>query len=297
MGFTERLPEVTGYALEKVLGRDGTATVYAGRQVALDRPCALKVLDPEVATDKDAVKRFLREAKLAAKLHHENVVALNDVGTDTKSGLHYIALELVDGPSLRRHLAIQGGLPEAEAVRIALGVARALEAAERSRIVHRDVRPGKILLTSRGVPKLAGLGLGRLRDLRGQTVVGTRRLGSPLFVAPEIIDGGEVDSRADLYSLGIVLFEMLTGKLPFHSETISGWLSCHMVETPKSLAEAAPNGSYPPGLQDLIDAMLAKNPKERIASAQEVLDRIQAVQAALSSDRHSRFFGKIRRGF
>jgi serine/threonine-protein kinase len=208
---------IEGYQIVAPLGRGNMALVYAAKQLNLDRVVAVKVLDPKLSFDNDFIERFVTEARAAARLNHPNIVQAYDVGTS--KGYHYFAMEYVEGVTLRELLdqSRGGGLDEQLSVHVVREVGRALQHAESHRLVHRDIKPGNIMISRTGVVKLCDLGLAQRTDAvkdgaKEEGVI----LGSPYYISPEQIEGRhDLDSRADIYSLGATLFHILTGRPPF----------------------------------------------------------------------------------
>jgi serine/threonine-protein kinase len=207
-----------GYELIRKLGEGGMGATYLARQVSMDRLVALKVLKKGLAKKAGFVERFVREAHLAGRLSHANIVQALDVGE--AGGFHYLAMDYVEGQTASALIPSGGAMPEAQALDIALQVARALEAAHRQGIVHRDVKPENILVTAEGIAKLCDFGLAREAEGEsGLTQTGTA-LGTPHYIAPEQARGeGGVDVRADIYSLGATLYHLVTGRTPFEGPT------------------------------------------------------------------------------
>ena len=265
------------------LGRGGMADVYAARQLSLERDVALKVLRSDFARDEDYVHRFRREAKSAAKLSHPNIVHVHDVGN--VESLHYIAQELIDGENLREHLDRHGAVSLEDAIQILTGVASALEAASDAGITHRDIKPENIMRTSRGTIKVADFGLARL----GADVAATRAdltqagltLGTPRYMSPEQVQGKPVDVRSDLYSLGVSMYHLLTGRPPFEADDPLALAVMHLHETPQPLdrtrnqSDAEGNPDLPEWLIAVISRLMNKLPQDRYQSATELLDAIQ----------------------
>ena len=201
--------------IQRELGRGGMGTVYLAQHRTLDVLVAVKVLSPEVARVSPlAVERFLREARLTARIRHPNLVGVMDTDTDPATGASYLVMEFVDGPSVYGLLSA-GPMDPGQVARIALGVARALEAAHLHKVVHRDVKPANILVASDGTVKLTDLGLAKDMDFQGKLTASSATLGTPLYMSPEQVRKGAVDIRTDVYSLGVAMFEMLTGQPPF----------------------------------------------------------------------------------
>jgi serine/threonine-protein kinase len=249
------------YEIERVLGRGGMATVYLARDCELDRPVALKVLTEHLAGDDSYRARFLREARAAARLVHPNVVQVFDVSEDER-GL-FIVMEYVDGVTLAEELARRGSLPPDEAVDIAVQICAGLEQAHAAGLVHRDVKPRNILLRD-GVAKLADFGIARTLDGTGFTEQGVV-LGTAAYLAPEQARGEPVTAAADLYSLGVVLYELLTGRRPFEAETLPALLLQREQGVVVRLRDIAPQ--VPQALEDAVSCCLAQSPERRPESA------------------------------
>src|SRR5438876_6434753 len=205
--------ELAGYRIESLLGRGGMGVVYRARDLALERDVALKLLAPELAEDIRFRERFLRESRLAASLDHPAIIPIYDAGE--VGGHLYIAMRLVDGTDLKRLLADEGVLAPERAFGLLAQVGDALDAAHERGLVHRDVKPSNVLVDERGHCYLADFGLSRRLAEHGPGLTGGRSLGTVDYVAPEQIRGEELDGRADLYSLGCLLYECLVGSPPF----------------------------------------------------------------------------------
>jgi hypothetical protein len=255
------------------IGAGGMAEVYLARDRRLERDIALKVLGPRLAGDQAFAARFRREAQAAAALNHPNVVAVYDCGVD--GDVHFIAMEHVEGPDLKRLLAERGPLPEDEALAVAAQVAAALEAAHARGMVHRDVKPHNLLLDARGVVKVADFGIARALGAGDQT---TAVLGSPAYLAPEQALGRAVDGRADLYGLGVVLFELLAGHPPFAGDSPAAVAAQHAHAPPPPLRSVAPTAS--PAVEAIVRRALAKDPGERFQTAGEMAAAIAAARSA-----------------
>ena len=247
------------FALAREIGRGGMGVVYEGVDVKLERPVAIKVL-PEVLGDvPDVRERFLREARTAAKLSHQNIVPI--YRADESGGVVFIVMALVDGDSLADRLAARGALPPRELVPLLRDVAAALDHAHAHGIVHRDVKPENILIErSTGRAMVTDFGIARVAEAKPLTATG-QVLGTVHYMSPEQVSGEPVDGRSDQYSLGVVAFRALTGRLPFDNESASAVLVAHVIKAPPKVRDVAPNA--PQVLAELIDRCLAKNPAER----------------------------------
>jgi serine/threonine protein kinase len=258
---TERL--LSGrYELGPLLGRGGMSEVHRGKDTTLDRRVAIKLLRGD--GDKRSVTRFEREAQVLARLQHPNIVTVFDVGADESD--RFIVMELVEGPTLREVLNTTGRLEPHRAASIAGGIAAALAYAHAQDVVHRDVKPSNVLIASEDQVKLADLGIAKLLSAEPLTAT-TGVIGSAQYIAPEQARGDLVDGRADLYSLGCVLFEMLVGRPPFEGD--AGALTYAHVHRPAPRARSlAPD--VPGDLDQLVAALLEKQPSARPQDAEEV---------------------------
>ncbi len=269
------------YRLEAPLGAGGMAQVHRGTDTVLGRPVAIKVLSPHYAGDAEFVARFRREAQAAARLNHPNVVGVYDTGSD--DGTHYIVMEYVEGRTLADFLERNGKLPPWQAVELAEAVCRALEVAHRQGVIHRDIKPGNIMVTRSGEVKVMDFGIARIAD-GAETVAQTAAvLGTASYLSPEQARGEPVDERSDIYSLGVVLYEMLTGRPPFTGDSPVAVAYRHVNEPPEPPSRLAPD--VPPDLEAVVMRCLAKNPENRYGSAEDLradLERVrrgQPVQA------------------
>jgi len=265
-----------GYTLESELGRGGVGTVYLATHDRLERKVALKVIVADLAHDEDFRARFLREARLAASLDHPNVIPIYDAGE--ADDVLFLAMRYVPGESLQQVLAHRGALSAAETVRITRQVGGALDAAHAASLVHRDVKPANILLAGPGGHVyLCDFGLAKRMSSPGTTRTGVF-LGTADYCAPEQIEGRELDARADVYSLGGVVFHCLTGRPPFARESEFAVLQAHLVDSPPSVSELRPE--LPPAVDPVVDAALAKRPEDRYPSAAAFT---QALEVALDT--------------
>lgn len=262
------------YEIEEKLGHGGMATVYRGRDRVLGRPVAVKMLAQRYAGDEKFVTRFRREAQASARLNHENIVSVFDTG-DT-DGQHYIVMELVEGETLADLLKREGQLSPELAARIAGRVARALHAAHGEGIVHRDVKPGNVMLTPAGEVKVMDFGIARAATDETLTQTGMV-LGTASYLSPEQSRGDPVDHRSDVYALGCVIYEMLTGQPPFTGGSPLSVAYKHVNDAPEPVSRVNP--SVPPDLEAAVMRALEKDPDARFPSADSMR---QAVTGAVA---------------
>jgi class 3 adenylate cyclase/tRNA A-37 threonylcarbamoyl transferase component Bud32 len=262
LSFDER------YGLKALIGDGGMSEVYLARDRELDRDVALKRLRPQYAHDEQVVERFEREAKSAAALSHPNIVQIYDRG-ETEDGSYYIVMEHVPGGNLKERIVETGPLPPDEAVAIALQVTRALRAAHDYGVVHRDVKPQNMLLTEEGEAKVADFGIARA--VAASTVTKTGFVvGTAHYLSPEQALGHPATPRSDLYSLGVVLYEMLTGRVPHDAETQVGIVMKHVsgrLQPPRDV-----NAEVPEELNAVVARLLARDPEDRYRDADEIIE-------------------------
>jgi serine/threonine-protein kinase len=254
------------YVIDEVLAEGGMATVYAARHKLVDRPCAIKIMSPGMSRDPVVRERFRREAKATQKLAHPNIIEIFDQG-DTDDGTSYLVMELLEGETLSRTLA-NGPIPLARALPIMVQVARALARAHDFDVIHRDLKPDNIFLSHRAdgsdLVKLLDFGIARsLQDARltGQGEV----FGTPQYMAPERITTIDAGAPSDLYSIGVIFFEMLAGKLPFEAPDVPTYFLKHLKEPPPKIRSLAPD--TPESLERLILGLMAKDPVARPVDA------------------------------
>ncbi|UDY34245.1 Stk1 family PASTA domain-containing Ser/Thr kinase [Dermatobacter hominis] len=253
------------YEIHQRLARGGMAQVYLARDRSLDRPVAVKELVPEFATDPSFVERFRREAQAAANLSHPNIVGVYDWGT--QDGTYFIVMEYVDGPSLSQVIRRDGPLHPRRAAEIANEVAAALGFAHSRGVVHRDVKPGNVLLTATGQSKVTDFGIARaLSSPDDDLTQAGSVMGTATYFSPEQAQGLTVDPRSDLYSLGVVLYEMVTGRPPFSGETPLAIAYKHVQDQPAPPSTIVPD--IPHGLEAIIMKLLQKKPDDRYPSAE-----------------------------
>ena len=250
------------FVLEREIGRGGMGIVYLGVDVTLDRRVAIKVLPELLAGVPEVRERFLREARTAAKLSHPSIVPI--YRADETDGVVFIVMAYIDGASLADRLGVETMLPLPELCHILRDVALALDYAHVHGVVHRDIKPENILVErTTGRAWVTDFGIALLAGAKPLTATG-QVLGTVHYMSPEQISGEPVDGRSDLYSLGVVAFRALTGRLPFDSETASAVLVAHVVKLPPQVRDVAPN--VPQALADLVDKCLAKDPADRCES-------------------------------
>jgi serine/threonine-protein kinase len=259
------------YRLESKLGSGGMSTVYLAQDEVLDRPVAVKMMHREISEEADQLERFRREARAAARLSHPNLVSVIDAGED--EGRPYIVFEYVEGDTLKRRIQNEGGLPVDEAVAYAIEIGRGLIAAHGRKLIHRDVKPQNVLIDHDGRAKVTDFGIARSLESKGLTATG-RVLGTTDYVSPEQAMGEEVDERSDVYSLGIVLYEMLVGDVPFQAETQVGVAMKHVNEPLPDVLVARPDVSA--AVASVVDRSTTKDPRDRYGSVGEMVRDLEA---------------------
>ncbi|HEX8748936.1 MAG TPA: serine/threonine-protein kinase [Pyrinomonadaceae bacterium] len=276
------------YHLDRLLGRGGMGAVYEGTHVDLDRPVAIKLLLPDFTADPEALERFRREARAAARLNHPNVADTYDYGSLPEGGA-YIIMELIDGDTLRERMDAVGKLPFGEAIRIARQVTNGVEAAHRHNITHRDLKPSNIILTrdhdGRMLAKVVDFSVAKLKEgtTSGTALTATGSLiGTPRYMAPEQCADNKTDARSDIYSLGVILYEMIAGRAPFEGPTTTAIAIKHIQMPPPPVEEFRPD--TPPVLRSLIEQSLAKLPSERPQTAQEFAAKLDEAAIELPQD-------------
>jgi eukaryotic-like serine/threonine-protein kinase len=265
------------YLLSDLLGTGGMAEVFLAHDRMLDRDLALKVLMEHYAKDERFVRRFRKEAQSAAALNHPNVVQIYDQGR-AEDGRYYIAMEHVPGGSLKDLILRRGPLGSAEAARLASQVAEALHAAHARGIVHRDIKPQNVLLDEAGDAKVADFGIALAASR--SSISGTNLLfGTPSYMSPEQAMGERVGPESDLYSLGVVLYEMLTGTVPFAAEGALATAMKHIIEPP--LSPTKRNPSVPEATDALVMGLLTKDPEDRYPSAAQLIEDLRRAREGL----------------
>ncbi|GEM_PF-361408 len=268
------------YRIHDLVGRGGMGAVYRAEHLALGNTVAVKVLRTSHGARDDIVRRFQREAVAASHIRHPGIVEVTDFGR-TPDGRFYLAMEMVEGETLARRLARLGPLPPGEAMSLVRELARALAAAHAHGIYHRDIKPENVLLGRDGTAKLADFGIARLaegpRDAR-ETAAGLI-FGTPHYMSPEQAAGQRQDGRSDVYALGVLLFELLTGAPPYLGASATHVLAAHLLSPVPRLPAQGPHGPIPPALADLVARMMAKSAAERPDTMAEVEAALEAVLA------------------
>ena len=263
------------YEIVEKLGGGGMAVVYKGHDKFLNRPVTVKILRPEFTADKDFIARFQREAQAVARLSHPNIVSIYDVGQE--ENIYYLIMEYVHGDNLKNIIAKEGPLPPEKALRIVAQICKALQHAHENKIVHRDVKPHNILITAGGWAKLTDFGMAR--EITAATLTYTDTImGSVHYLSPEQARGQAVGPKSDLYSLGVVLYEMLTGVVPYQGDSPIAIAIKHIQEPPQMPSRLNPDLS--PRLEKAILKTMSKDPAQRFVSAAEMA---QSLQAALKN--------------
>jgi len=259
------------YVVVKHQAHGGMAEVYLGKQEQLDRPVAIKVLHPFLAEDPGFVDRFLREARLVATLRHPNIVQVYDFDHNEELGIYYMVMEYIDGPSLKERLE-EGPILQHEAALIAASIADALDYAHRREMVHRDIKPANIMFTAEGQPVLTDFGIARMVSVTGLTASGAM-VGTPAYMAPEIGTGDSGSPASDIYSLGVVLYQMLTGRLPFEADVPMGVILKHISDPVPYPSQFVPD--LLPSLEAVILKAMAKRPEDRFQTAGEMAQALR----------------------
>jgi serine/threonine-protein kinase len=253
------------------------AKVYRGEDTVLGRPVAIKVLAPQFADDPNFVTRFRREAQAAARISNQNLVSVFDTGSD--DGVHYIVMEYVEGRTLADYLAGGGRIMPERSIDIAMDVCRALEAAHAQGVIHRDIKPGNIMMTQRGDVKVTDFGIARMTTTADTVAQTAAVLGTASYLSPEQAQGQPVDGRSDIYSLGCVIYEMLTGRPPFLGDSPVTVASKQVLEQPVPPSKL--NRDVTPDFDAVVLRAMAKNPANRYQSAEELRADLERVRRGL----------------
>ena len=288
----ERADPLIGYTLDgryrilRRIGEGGMGIVYEAEHAVIEKRVALKVLRDDFSSRPEVVQRFRQEAKSASRIGNEHIVDISDFG-ETPSGASYFVMEMLDGEDLANLLAREGSLPLARAADIVIQCCKALGAAHAKGIVHRDMKPENIFLVTRdGRPdfvKIVDFGIAKMSDIEtpgepGRKLTKTGMIfGTPEYMSPEQAAGKPLDHRVDVYALGVILFELLTGRVPFVGDTFMGILTQHMFESPPPMREVNPNVKVEPAVEGFIARALAKSADERFPSCDEMARSLEAV--------------------
>lgn len=259
-------PRIPGYRIEKIIGKGAMSTVYLAVQESLERRVALKVLTPKLAADPTFHKRFIKEGRIIAKLGHPHIVTIFDTGNchDT----YYIAMEYLEAGTLKER--IKAGLTPEQAVNILCQVAQALDYAHRQNCIHRDIKPANILFRNQEVAVLSDFGIAKNLEDKTQLTAAGWRLGTPNYMSPEQALGKPVDSRCDLYSLGVVFYEMLTGTRPYQGADAFEIALMHVKEPIPTLPDPLRR------FQPVLERLLAKKPEARFPSGEELAQVVRS---------------------
>jgi eukaryotic-like serine/threonine-protein kinase len=269
------------YRLDARLGQGGMGTIYKATHLRLDKSVAVKLINPNLSTDAEFVRRFQREAKAASRLEHPNIAVAHDFGATT-DGTLYMVMEFVDGQTLRDVLRADGPLDPPRIVRILRQVADALERAHEQSVVHRDLKPQNIMLAKgrkgQEVVKLLDFGIAKsLSDGPTQLTATGLVLGTPQYMSPEQVQATTIDGRSDLYALGVILYEMLIGEVPFNKGSALATSICHLHEHPVPPSVRRPDLVISPTLEAIAMRCLEKKPDDRFASAGEFAEALEGV--------------------
>lgn len=270
----KKVQQLGDFKIIKKLGQGGMGAVYLAHQVSLDRPCALKVMSPEIAQKQDFVQRFIREARVMAKIEHPCVVRCYAVGED--KGTYYVAMELIDGRSMQDWIDGLKTLSVGDALHVTIVCAQALGHAHKMNLIHRDIKPDNILVTKNGAVKVADLGLAKAVDEDNSMTQSGTGMGTPLYMPPEQARNAKhVDRRSDIYALGCTLYKFLTGTAPFSGDSAMELIMNK--EKGKFTPAARLNKQVPEKLDLMIDKMIARDPQHRYQSCEEMLADLLAL--------------------
>ncbi len=270
------------YRVLEPLGQGGLGEVFVAEQIGLDRRVALKLIRPERKADPVVAARFVREARAAGRISSPHVVTLYDCGRDGDE--LYLAMELLEGETLAERLR-RGPLPLSQASRTAAAIARGLRAAHEAGVLHRDLKPDNVFLCEDGSVKVLDFGIAKLLDESGEALTAEHRLvGTPLYMSPEAVASKPLGPTADLYGLGVILFEMLTGEAPFRTGEAERTLRAHVLAPIPRFEVVAPWLHVPAALDALVKALLAKDPSARPRDAGEVANQLERIALVHSAE-------------
>ena len=278
VGEANRKFQIPGYQMIQKLGKGSMGIVFKAKQISVDRVVAIKILLDPLAQNKEFIKRFEREAMIAAKLSHNNVVNAIDAGQI--DGHYYFVMEYVEGPTIKDYVDKNKTFDEKEALRITLAIAEALKHAAQRGLIHRDIKPENVILTKQGEVKLADLGLARLTDDEkwGLSEAGMA-IGTPYYISPEQVRGQtNIDIRADIYSLGATLYHMVTGKVPYGGETPNEVMRKHVDPNVAIVPPDHLNSKLSGGLGMVVETMMAKNREHRYQTPDDLILDLKCLQ-------------------
>jgi eukaryotic-like serine/threonine-protein kinase len=278
VGDANRKFQIPGYQMIQKLGKGSMGIVFKAKQISVDRVVAIKILLDPLAQNKEFIKRFEREAMIAAKLSHNNVVNAIDAGQI--DGHYYFVMEYVEGPTIKDYLDKNKTFDEKEALRITLAIAEALKHAAQRGLIHRDIKPENVILTRQGEVKLADLGLARLTgDEKWGLSEAGMAIGTPYYISPEQVRGQtNIDIRADIYSLGATLYHMVTGRVPYGGETPNEVMRKHVDPNVALVPPDHLNSRLSGGLGMVVETMMAKNREHRYQNPDDLILDIKCLQ-------------------
>lgn len=274
--------EIAGYKIIAKIGQGAMGSIYQAQQLSMDRIVAIKILPPKLAQNKRVVERFFREARAVAKLSHPNIIQGIDVGES--NGLHYFAMEYIDGPTLKEIIRQSGPFEEKKALEIIIQIAHALDHAHKNNLIHRDIKPGNIMLNKNNIAKLCDLGLARLMAFSSETTPEKRVvLGTPAYISPEQARAEpDVDIRSDIYSLGATFYHLIVGKVPFPAESAAQSIAQHLNQDPIPPREKSPQISN--RTNTIILRMMAKKKEERFQTPAELITHLEQALELLKQE-------------
>ncbi len=272
------------YEITGVIGEGGMGIVFSAKHKIIERKLAIKMLPAEIAGEKNTLQRFVREAKAASRISHPNIVEVTDFGV-TPEGLPYFVMEQIEGVTLKQLMADRSPLPVNEIAAIVSQIASALDAAHKAKVAHRDLKPENIFVSSRGFVKIVDFGIAKIIDvaensqLRKLTRAGSV-FGTPEYMSPEQASGStDVDHRADIYALGILVYELIVGTLPIKGENLQQTIAMQILQPPPSLPAKRPDGSLvPEGVRDIVNQALVKDRNLRLLSIRKFMDAFSTVE-------------------